>query len=176
MRRLAVMCAVLALAGCEKKHEAKELPEVTPPPPVSKPAPPGPSNWAIIHKGDRTWLAVNGRIDTVKGMKRVWFGTVSTSPNKPAISDNLLELDCENRSQRTLQSTEYDASGNGLNSEVEKAPSWSYPAPNTVASMVMDVACGESQSINGKGVYDDLKAARAALYNSTLIKESEAKK
>lgn len=169
MRRLVVLGAVLALVGCGKKEEAKALPEVTAPPPVTKPAPPGPSNWAIIHKGERTWLAVNGRIDTVKDMKRIWFGTVSVDPSKPAISDSLIEFDCVNRSQRTLQNTAYDSKGDGIEHNAEKDPSWSYPAPNTVAEKVMGIACGETQTITGHGVYDDLKAARAALYNSVQL-------
>lgn len=169
MWRLILACAVLSLTACDKK-EIKQSEKSPPPPNEAAKQENAPPKYLLIYKEDEAWIAINSRIDTVNGLKRVWWATLDNSRNG-GIVDSLSEYDCSNRTERTLQTTTYSADGAAKKWDVTKDPTWSYPPPSTIAGEVMSYACGLSKSIDVKGTFEGLKSMRAA-----MMKEADAPK
>ncbi|WP_156390783.1 hypothetical protein [Caulobacter sp. Root487D2Y] len=166
MKRAVVgIVAIMTLVGCERPAEMKKLAPVAPKKEATK------NEWRVIWKDKGVWLAINEKIDTVNGFKRVWYGSVrSKAGEQPVISNSLTEYDCKNRSSRQLQEYGYTADGRPEKFEVFKNPEWSYPAPDTVAFGVMAFSC-EGVPIEREGTkhggsfetYASLGKAQAAL-------------
>jgi hypothetical protein len=102
--------------------------------------------WFNESSGGSVFYVDDLSIRDVGGFRQVWMMRSERSSSvKPRSTINLMEIDCDARRSRSLQTISYSgAKRSGKTLDIWKSEDWLYPPPNSVLDTLMERICEDA--------------------------------